>query len=90
MPLTSSKERWFQMAERQILIDFQELTQIEVSCKCGASVVLPAEKTLQAEGKCQSCGQSLLLAATAVKYFRDFYSRAKESGHGFKFRIKEE
>jgi hypothetical protein len=75
------------MAERQILIDFAELETVEVSCKCGSSAVLPAERSLKGEGKCPSCEQSLLGAALAVKSLRDFISEAKKSGHGFKFRV---
>ncbi len=76
------------MAERQILIDFSELSAIEVSCKkCRASVVLPAETTFKDEGRCQSCGESLFGAAVAVKAFRGFMKEARDSGHAFKFRI---
>lgn len=86
----NSERRLLNMAERQLSVDFSELETIEVSCQCGASAVLPPGKALKGEGKCPSCEESLLGAAIAVSYFRQFVGAAKESKRGFKFRIKED
>ncbi|MHB8525391.1 MAG: hypothetical protein ACYDD2_04445 [Candidatus Acidiferrales bacterium] len=83
------------MAERQILISFDELDRVEISCQCGTGIVISALNSApKLKDTCPGCEKSLHSAATAIQSFRAFYSAAKqfvsEEGRRIELRVKEE
>jgi hypothetical protein len=67
------------MADRQLLISFQELPVIEITCLCGTSLAIPVLSSApKLKTECPGCGRSLHPAAEAVLGFREFFSKAME------------
>ena len=67
------------MAERQFLIEFGELREVEITCVCGTGLVISAlSNAPQLKRECPGCGRPLAFAADAVLSFREFYAKAKE------------
>lgn len=96
MPLTDATERrMLEMAERQVLISFDDLDKIEISCECGTGIVISALKSApQLSTSCPGCQKSIHAAGTAVHAFRDFFAAAKQftsdGGKRMEFRIREQ
>lgn len=96
MPIKATPERRFiEMAHRHLLISFDELDEIEISCQCGTGIVISALKTApNLRSTCPGCERSLHVAATAAAGFRQFFSAAKEfastDGQRMEFRVREE
>lgn len=79
MNLTSSSERRYDVADRQLLISFEELTEVEITCVCGTGIVIPAlANAPQLQSLCPGCRRSYGRAQAAVLAFRQLYSGAKE------------
>ena len=71
------------MAERQLVIFFQELDRLEITCDCGTALVISALQTApKLAAECPGCGKSLHSAATAVSAFREFFAAAKQHTEG--------
>ena len=67
------------MAERQVFISFDELTEVEITCLCGTGLVISALSNAPGlKDECPGCGRSFALAAQAVAGFRQFYVKGKE------------
>jgi len=78
------------MGEKQIIIPFQELDRIEITCgKCGTGVVLSANKLApELKANCPGCSAQFHDMSSAVVYFRQFYAAAERSENKAVFRIK--
>ncbi len=79
----------WQMAERQVVVPFEELDQIYVVCKeCGSGVIADAKKMgVKVSNGCPGCGKGFALAGRAISKYREFFADAKDAEGKILFRI---
>ena len=79
MNVTSSSETRYYVADHQILISFDELTEVEITCVCGTGIVIPALANAPGlQSLCPGCRRPFGRSQAAVLAFRQLYSSAKE------------
>lgn len=86
---TAKEQEEWQMGERQIVMPYEELDQIQVICQCGSGVIADARKEgAKISNGCPGCGESLELAGYAVSKYRTFFAAAGQAKPRILFRIK--
>lgn len=72
-------ERGLHMANRQTLISFDELMEVEITCGCGTGLVISSlSNAPKLQSLCAGCGRSLGNAQQAVLAFRQLYANASD------------
>jgi hypothetical protein len=77
------------MGERQIIVPFAELDQVQVICKkCGAGVIADAKTAgCRISNGCPGCGESFAFAGRAIAKYREFFADAQSAEGRILFRI---